>query len=113
MISAGSQQVNRLKKIAPIIIRKAIEDLYKTQFRLLGNFAKKKLSQAKRKILRLVKRNQNVATDEIYHGCATRHLDGMRLLINFKKGEKCLIPTANPYWTDPNNVLQKQVQTRN
>ena len=38
VISAGSQQV---EKVTPIIIRNAIEEVYKTQCRLLGNFAKK------------------------------------------------------------------------
>ena len=43
----GGQQV---KKIAPKIIRGAIDDIYQTPFRLLGKFGKEKLAQVKQKI---------------------------------------------------------------
>ena len=46
-INDGGQQI---QKIAPQIIRGAIEDVYKTSFRLLGNLGKKKFAQVKRKI---------------------------------------------------------------
>ena len=46
-INDGRQQI---QKIAPEIIRGAIEGVYKTPFRLLGNLGKKKFAQLKRKI---------------------------------------------------------------
>ena len=49
----------KIEKIAPKIIRGAIEDVYWTPFRLLGNFGEKKSNQLKQKInkgLRYVKR---------------------------------------------------------
>ena len=45
-INDGGQQI---QKIAPQIIRGAIEGVYKTPFRLLGNLGKK-FAQLKRKI---------------------------------------------------------------
>ena len=53
IINEGSGQI---EKIAPRIIRGAIEDVYKTPFRLLGNFGKQKLAQAKRKLKSKLKR---------------------------------------------------------
>ena len=38
-------------------------------------------------------------TDKIYHGCSTRYSNGKRKLIDFEKGEKCLIPTSFPFWS--------------
>ena len=49
-MNQGRQQV---QKIVPQIIRGAIEDVYKTSFRLLGNFGKKKLAQLKRKLAKI------------------------------------------------------------
>ena len=46
-INDGGQQI---QKIAPQIMRGAIEDVYKTPFMLLGNLGKKKFAQLKRKI---------------------------------------------------------------
>ena len=43
-INSGEQQI---QKTAPQIIRRAIEDVYKTQFRLLGNLGKQKFDQLK------------------------------------------------------------------
>ena len=37
-------------------------------------------------------------TDKIYYGCAAWYSNGERELIDFEKGEKCLIPTSNPFW---------------
>ena len=51
IIKDGGQQIH---EIAPQIIQGAIEDVYKTPFRLLGNFGKQKLSQIKRKISKLI-----------------------------------------------------------
>ena len=53
VINDGGQQN---QKIAPQIIRGAIEDIYKTLFRLLENFCKQKLPQIKKKILKLIKK---------------------------------------------------------
>ena len=47
VINNGWQQI---QKIAPKTIRGAIEDVYKTSIRLLGNLAKKKFAQLKQKI---------------------------------------------------------------
>ena len=49
VINDAEQQI---QKIVPQIIRGAIEGVYKTPFRLLGNFGKKKFAQlnSKRKI---------------------------------------------------------------
>ena len=52
-INSGGQQI---QKIAPQIIRGAIEDVYKTPFRLLGNLGKQKFNQLKRKIFKLIKK---------------------------------------------------------
>ena len=49
MISKGGAEVER---VLPKILRGAIEDVYQTPFRLLGNFGKQQLNKLKRKILR-------------------------------------------------------------
>ena len=49
MISKGGAEVER---VLPKILRGAIEDVYQTPFRLLGNFWKQQLNKLKRKILR-------------------------------------------------------------
>ena len=41
---------SEIERIAPKIIRGAIEDVYKTPFRLLGNLGKKQFQKIKRKI---------------------------------------------------------------
>ena len=48
-IKTGGAEVER---IAPKIIRGAIEDVYKTPFRLLGNFGKKQLQKMKGKLFK-------------------------------------------------------------
>ena len=53
VIDNGGQQI---QKIAPQIIRGAIEDVYKTPFRMLGKLGKQKLSQLKRKLLKVFKK---------------------------------------------------------
>ena len=50
VINDGGQQI---QKIAPQIIRRVIEDVYKTPFRLLGKLGKHKFSQLKRKLSRI------------------------------------------------------------
>ena len=50
VINDGGQHV---QKIAPQIIRGAIEDVYKIPFRLLGNLGKKKFAQLKRKLSKI------------------------------------------------------------
>ena len=50
VINHGEQQI---QKITPEIIRGAIEDIYKTPFRLLGKLDKQKFSQFKRKLSKI------------------------------------------------------------
>ena len=49
VIKSGRAEVER---VLPKILRGAIEDVYKTPFRLLGNFGKQQFNKIKRKILR-------------------------------------------------------------
>ena len=42
---------NKIERVLPKILRRAIEDVYETLFRLLGNFGKQQLNKLKRKIL--------------------------------------------------------------
>ena len=49
IISQGGKEVDR---VLPKILRGAIEDIYQTPFRLLGNFGKQQLNKLKNKILR-------------------------------------------------------------
>lgn len=51
-----SQGRHQIQKISPQIIQSAIEDVYKTPFRLLGNLGKKKFNQLKPKLSTLVKK---------------------------------------------------------
>ena len=53
IINQGGQQV---EKIAPKIIKSAIEEVYKTPFRLLGRFGKKQLHSIGRKIKKIFRR---------------------------------------------------------
>ena len=48
IISQGGKEIERVLSKVP---RKAIEDVYQTPFRLLGNFGKQQLNKLKRKIL--------------------------------------------------------------
>ena len=48
IIAQGGKEVQR---VLPKILRGAIEDVYQTPFRLLGNFGKQQLNKIKRKIL--------------------------------------------------------------
>ena len=48
IISQGGKKIER---ILPKALRRAIEDVYQTPFRLLGNFGKQQLNKLKRKIL--------------------------------------------------------------
>ena len=55
----ASQRINQIKtqggkemeRVLPKILRGAIEDVYQTPFRLLGNFGKQQLNKLKRKML--------------------------------------------------------------
>ena len=47
VLKSGGAEV---EQIAPKIIRGAIEEIYKTPFRLLGNLGKKRFQKIKRKI---------------------------------------------------------------
>ena len=53
VINDGGQQI---QKIAPQIIHGAIEDIYRTPFRLLGKFGKQKFSELKQKFLKAIKK---------------------------------------------------------
>ena len=53
VINDGRQQI---QKVALQIIREAIKGVYKTPFRLLGNFSKQNFFQIKRKISKLIKK---------------------------------------------------------
>ena len=48
IISQGSREVER---VLPKILRGAIEDVYQTLFRMLGNFGRQQLQKLKNKIL--------------------------------------------------------------
>lgn len=47
-----------MERIGPRIIRGAIEDIYKTPFRLLRNIGSQKLAQVKRKLKSIMKRSK-------------------------------------------------------
>ena len=49
IINQGGKEVER---VLPKILRAAIEDVYQTPFKLLGNFVKQQLNKLKNKILR-------------------------------------------------------------
>ena len=49
VINTGGAEIER---VLPKILRGAIEDVYKTPFRHLGNFGKQQFNKIKRKILR-------------------------------------------------------------
>ena len=46
-----SQAGKEIERVLPKVLRGAIEDVYQTPFRLLGNFGKQQLNKLKRKIL--------------------------------------------------------------
>ena len=48
IMSQGSEEV---ECVLPKILREAIEEVYQTPFRLLGNFGKQQFNKIKRKIL--------------------------------------------------------------
>ena len=50
VVNSGGPQI---QKIAPQIIQGALEDVYKTPFRLLGKLDKQKFSQLKRKLSKI------------------------------------------------------------
>ena len=56
VINSGGQQI---QKMAPQIIQEAIEDVYKTPFRLLGKLGKQIFSQLKRKLSMIGFLNKN------------------------------------------------------
>ena len=49
VIKSGRTEIER---VLPKILRRAIEDVYKTPFRLLGNIGKQQFNKIKRIILR-------------------------------------------------------------
>ena len=48
--------------------------------------------------------------DKIYHGCATRHANGERKLIDFEKCAMCLVPTSDPFWKEPTDIYRMQAR---
>ena len=49
IIRSGGEEIER---VAPKIIKGAIEEVYKTPFRLLGNLGKKQFQKIKRKLFK-------------------------------------------------------------
>ena len=49
VVRSGGAEIER---VAPKIIRGAIEEVYKTSFRLLGNLGKKQFQKRKRKLFK-------------------------------------------------------------
>ena len=49
VVRSGGAEIER---VAPKIIRGAIEEVYKTPFRLLGNLGKKQFQKIKRKLFK-------------------------------------------------------------
>ena len=48
----------------------------------------------------------------MYHGCGNSYLDGTNMFI--KTGRKCLLPTNEPFWKNPNDTCNKIAKsTRN
>ena len=63
----------QIQKIVSQIIRGAIEDVYKTPFRLLGKLGKQTFSQLKRKLSKIFwEMTDGKITDKIYHSCVWR-----------------------------------------
>ena len=48
--------------------------------------------------------------EKIFHSCFTKNKDGTNRLI--KKGERCLVPTSNPFWKFPEDIESYSVRTR-
>ena len=46
----------------------------------------------------------------IYHGCMNRNADGTNKIIG--SGERCLTPTTQCFWKDPQDVKIAGVKTR-
>ena len=104
------QGARKIEKVAPKIIRGAIEDVYQTPIQLLGKFGKKKLAQVKQKInkginnLKIFRvetwsQKAKKLTDSrvetfrsgfrmIYHSCDLVNEDWTRMLIQKKLGGK-------------------------
>ena len=48
--------------------------------------------------------------DRIYHDCMTKNAEGTNRLI--APGEKCLVPTARPFWKYIEDILNNGIKTR-
>ena len=48
--------------------------------------------------------------EKIFHSCFTKNKDGTNCLI--KKGERCLVPTSNPFWKYLEDIESCGVRTR-
>ena len=84
--------------------------MYKTPFRFLGKFGKQKVFVFKQRFLKLLKIIEGSITNKIYHGCAIGCANEEKKLIDFGKGDRCLLPTNDPLWMEPRNL---EMQTRN
>lgn len=95
-----------IKRVAPGIIKKTIEDVCETPFPLLGNFGRKKYYQVVKKIksiiskrkkteLKTKKMNSEKEAKIMYHGCTYRNRNGTRKLINSKVGNICISDGTN------------------
>ena len=99
------QRGYKVEKIGPKMIRGAIEDVYKTPFRLLGNLGKKNLHSLNENLTReLILLKDMSSYLALYHGCDTVHEDSTRVLIDWKSGEECIFPTDYPFWERPEDV---------
>ena len=52
----SAKRVEQIKQIAPGLIKGAVEELYKTPFRLLGNMGKKKYKLLQKKVSNKLKK---------------------------------------------------------
>ena len=52
----SAKRIDQLKQIAPGLIKGAVEELYKTPFRLLGNLRKKKYKILKKQVYNKMKK---------------------------------------------------------
>ena len=108
VVNSGGPQI---QKIAPQIIQGAIEDVYKTPFRLLGKLDKQKFSQLKRKLSKIFWEKWLMEQLQIKFIMVALHTsNGERKLVDFKKGESCICATANPFSKERNTFYPMQTR---
>ena len=44
-----------------------------------------------------------------YHGCGLRNSDGIKKIVDYKRGYQCVLPSSNPYWR---RTKEKYKQTK-